>query len=220
MDSLDEGKRATKGFFKYVFNYDEESRGEIMNIVQFIMMALIPIISLNKFIQNYIPQPNDEKGSLEISAEIIIQILIMYLGLVFVKRIIYYFPTYSGVPYPHMSVIFEVLSSLTALVSMQTKVGEKINILFERLLDLLNGNSKDDKKKKGKKTNVRVSQPISQPIGMPTMPSYNDGTSISSLPVDSSPPPPQYQQQAAQMQSPEPVAASELLGGYGSFSSW
>ena len=32
------------GFFKHVFNFDEESKGEMLNIIQYCVMAFIPII--------------------------------------------------------------------------------------------------------------------------------------------------------------------------------
>ena len=81
-------------------------------------------------------------------------------------------------------------------LSLQTKLGEKVSILVERLTDLWEGRNGEDKKKKKGKGNVRVSQPISgqmstssyavnQTAGASSMlPQYNDGTSISQLPTN------------------------------------
>ena len=96
-------------------------------------------------------------------------------------------------------------------MSLQTKLGEKVSILVERLTDLWEGTNSSDKKKKkgGKSGNVRVSQPISgqmtsssysvnQIAGNSMLPTYTDGTSISQLPSNYT----QSQSQMAPEQSP------------------
>jgi hypothetical protein len=72
-------------------------------------------------------------------------------------------------------------------MSLQTKLGEKVSILANRVMELWDGKS-DNKKKNGKNT-VKVSQPISgqmisQPMNNVAMPQYTDGTAISSLPTN------------------------------------
>ena len=76
-------------------------------------------------------------------------------------------------------------------MSLQTKLGEKVNILVERIMELWDG--KQDKKKnaKGKNGAVKVSQPISGQITGQMMNNsamnqslYTDGTAISSLPTN------------------------------------
>jgi len=196
MESLGEASKSTKGFFKHVFNFDEDSKGEMLNIVQYSILALIPIIILNKSMQKYVPEADEQKGSLEIVAEVIIQIIVMFIGILFIHRIIIYIPTYSGVEYPDFSVIFIILAVLLIVLSLQTKLGEKVSIVSDRVVELWDGkmnnnNSKNSKNKKSSgnnNNNVKVSQPISQSILPPTMPtqqsqnSYSDGTSINQLP--------------------------------------
>jgi len=197
MESLGEASKSTKGFFKHVFNFDEDSKGEMLNIVQYSILALIPIIILNKSMQKYVPEADEQKGSLEIVAEVVIQIIAMFIGILFIHRIIIYIPTYSGVEYPDFSVIFIILAVLLIVLSLQTKLGEKVSIVCDRVVDLWDGkmnnntNSKNSKNKKSggnSNNNVKVSQPISQSILPPSMPtqqtqnSYSDGTSINQLP--------------------------------------
>ena len=50
------------GFVKHVFNFDEESKCEILNIIQYAVLALLPIIILNKVMQKYVPEADDEKN--------------------------------------------------------------------------------------------------------------------------------------------------------------
>ncbi len=164
MESLTESSSSSKpGFFKHVFNFDSDSKAEMLNIIQYAILALIPIIILNKLMQKYIPEADEEKGSLEISVEVLLQVIIIVLGIFFVDRLVTFVPTYSGIKYLDFSVTTVVIATLLILLSLQTKLGEKISLLFDRVMELWNGPSdKDDKKKKGKgKGSVKVSQPIS-----------------------------------------------------------
>jgi hypothetical protein len=180
MESLDELSKATNGkpgFFKHVFNFNDESKSEIMNIVQFASIALIPVIILNKTMQKYVPEADDEKGNFEIMVEIMGQIIGMFLGILIIYRIITFVPTYSGQKYADFSVTNIILAMLVTLLSLQTKLGEKVSILFDRVVEVWEG-PKDKKKGKKGQGNVKVSQPISQNSSAQSMGS----TSISSLP--------------------------------------
>ena len=161
MEGLEETTKnisSKMGFFKYVFNFDDDSKTEILNIIQYSVIAIIPIVILNKLSQKYIPEADEEKGSLEILAEVVIQILVMFLGILFINRIITYIPNYSGKKYSDISITNFILPILMVILSLQTKLGEKVSILVDRVSDLWNGGKDDKKKKKG---NVKVSQPIS-----------------------------------------------------------
>jgi len=230
MESLDELSKATNGkpgFFKHVFNFNDESKSEMMNIVQFAVIALIPVIILNKTMQKYVPEADDEKGNFEILAEIIGQIVGMFLGMLIIYRIITFVPTYSGEKYAEYSVTSSILAMLVTLLSLQTKLGEKVSILFDRIVEVWEG-PKDKKKGKG---NVKVSQPISQNSSQQSMGS----TSISSLPQQQQPTQQlpdynnMYQQDSTPlvgaatpgMESFGPMAANDALGGgFGSAFGW
>ena len=183
MESRDDDTK--KGFFKYVFSYDSERIADIQNLIQYALLILIPIIILNKGISKFIPEVDESKGSLEIFAEILIQLLVMTIGLYHINRMVTYIPTYSGTDYPDIKTIYTVPVSLMFLLSLQTKVGEKANVLIDRLLDMWNGT--DSKKTKTKKPTKAVyvnNQPLAsrQPNNVATGQSYSDGTAINSLP--------------------------------------
>jgi hypothetical protein len=172
----------SKSFFKHVFSFDDESNSEILNILQYSMIAIIPVVILNKTMQKYVPESDDKKGSIEITAEVVIQIIIMFIGLLIIHRMITYIPTYSGANYPEFHVVYIILAILMVTMSLQTKLGEKVSILVDRVLELWNG-KQDNKKRGGKNGAVKVSQPISgQMMTAPAMGGYTDGTAISSLP--------------------------------------
>ena len=233
---MEDTEESKKNFFKHVFNFEDDSKAEMLNIVQYTLIAIIPMVLLNKSIQKYVPEADDQKSSLEVLAEIILQVIVMFLGLLFIHRIIIFVPTYSGVKFPEYNVIINVLSVLMITLSLQTKLGEKVSILVERINELWEGKSSDKKKKKG---NVKVTQPISQNGGSQQQAAinqamYTDGTSINSLPTtESSQQLPNYDAMYKQDSTPlvgaaspsegfiqEPMAANSVLGGSGMFSSW
>ena len=181
MDSSDE----SKSFFKHVFNFDDDSKSDILNIIQYALIAIIPIVLLNKSVGKYVPESDDKKGSLEISAEIVIQIIVTFIGLLIIHRIITFIPPYSGTKYPEFHIVYIILAILMITMSLQTKLGEKVSVLVDRIMELWDGTSSDKKKKNGKNGAVKVSQPISgQQMMLPPASTYTDGTAISSLPTN------------------------------------
>ena len=244
MDSSDD---SNKSFFKHVFNFDDDSKSDILNIIQYALIAIIPIVILNKSIGKYVPESDDKKGSLEISAEIIIQIIVTFMGLLIVHRIIKFIPTYSGAKYPEFHIVYIILAILMIAMSLQTKLGEKVSILVDRVMELWDG--KTDNKKKNAKNSVKVTQPISGQITGQQMNNaamsqslYTDGTAISSLPTSDSQTTTQSQQMPnydamyRQDTNPlvgaanptgqpmegfgEPMAANSVLGGGAFGSAW
>ena len=137
MESINEASKtvssggAGPSLIKHVFNFDDDSKNEMMNIIQYSLLAVIPIVFLNKSIQKFVPDVDEEKGSLEILVEVIGQIVIMFIGILLIHRLITYIPTYSNVKYADFNIINVILGFLVIVLSLQTKLGEKVNILLE-----------------------------------------------------------------------------------------
>ena len=85
MESLDDGSKS-KSFIKHVFNFDDEGKSEMLNIIQYALLAIIPVIILNKSMQKFVPEAEENKGSLEIGAEIIVQVITIFIGLLFIHQ--------------------------------------------------------------------------------------------------------------------------------------
>ena len=130
--------------------------------------------------QRFVPEADDEKGSIELTAEILAQVIVMFLMILIIHRIITYIPTYSGEKYTGFSVTNIILAMLVIILSLQTKLGEKVSILVDRVIELWEG-PKDTKNKGKGKGNVKVSQPISQNQAAMNQ-SLGGTTSISALP--------------------------------------
>jgi len=236
MDSLDELSKTSgkPSFFKHVFNFNDESKSEMLNIIQYAVLAVIPVIVLNKLMQKYVPEADDEKGSVEITAEVLGQIVIMFLGILIIHRMITFVPSYSGEKYADFNVTSIILAMLVIILSLQTKLGEKVSILVDRIMELWEGPKDTKNAKNGKKGSVKVSQPISQnqaamnqslgttsisslPTGQPTqqMPDYNNMYQQDTTPLVGAATP------GVEGFSNEPVAANSLGGGsFGAFGGW
>jgi len=175
MDLLQETSDSSKKtFLNHVFSGTEEGKAEILNVVQYASMGVIPIVILNKLIQRFIPEADTEKSSLELLAEIFIQLIVMFCGIIVIHRVITYFPTYSGFKYENLTLTNVILAFLIIVLSIQTKLGIKVNILVDRINELWNGPSQDD----GKKRNVRVSSPMSGHV--PSQADYLDNSQMQS----------------------------------------
>lgn len=225
-------------FLKHVFNFDDTGKAEMVNIVQYSLLSILPIIFLNKIIQKFIPEADDTKGSFELLAEILAQILAMFLGIIVINRVVTYVPTYSGFKYMEINLVNIVLGFLMIVFSLQTKLGEKTNIILARITELWDGSPVQKKKQQnqaqGNTGAVRITQPISPPIHQPSQADTLSSSAIGLLPQsqpgmpNSAPTQQQPQQNFQQMYSgpnnplvdaanvsTEPMAANEALGGGG-----
>uniref|UniRef100_A0A6C0ARE5 Uncharacterized protein n=1 Tax=viral metagenome TaxID=1070528 RepID=A0A6C0ARE5_9ZZZZ len=168
MEILHETKdHSKKSFLGHVFSTTEEGKAELLNVVQYSFMGVIPVVILNKLIQRFIPEADPDKSTIELLAEIFIQLIIMFCGIIVIHRTITYFPTYSGFKFENLMLTNVILAFLIIVLSIQTKLGIKVNILVDRLSDLWNGTggtggTGGNDNKKRMKNGVRVSQPMSQ----------------------------------------------------------
>lgn len=222
-----------EGFIKSVFPFDEAQKATLLNILQYTILAIIPVILLLKLIKNYVPEVDDDKGSLVILVEVIGQIFVMFLALYFIHKIIAYIPTYSKVAYGDVNLISVILPTIFIILTMQTKVGEKVQLLIDRLMDVYDGQTnskKDDKHRQSSQSHgqVRVTQPISQQVSsMPPAPPPSQMTNMKSQTNEYSiPQTPNFNNMYAGPETPlvgaatpgmdmmqEPMAANDVLGG-------
>ena len=138
MDLLQEtADRPQKTFFSHVFSSTEEGKAEVLNVVQYSLMGIIPIVILNKLIQRFIPEADTEKSNLELLVEIFIQMIVMFCGIILIHRTITYFPTYSGFKYDELTLTNVILAFLIIIFSIQTKIGLKINILKQNSYSMI-----------------------------------------------------------------------------------
>ena len=177
---------ARKSFLNHVFANSDESKAEFLNAIQYSLMGIAPIVLLNKSIQRFSPEADVDKSSLEILAEIFIQVIIMFCGIIVTHRVITYFPTYSGYKYENFELTNVILAFLVIILSIQTKIGIKVNIVFDRLVDLWNGGggSGGGARKKTAGRQVRT-LPNGVSVHSPSQADYLDNSAFPSAPIAS-----------------------------------
>jgi hypothetical protein len=235
-DSVKSVQNESEGFFKFVFNFDTENKHRILNMLQYTLLTIIPVLLILRGIKHIIPEDDESKGSLEILAESVGQVILIMLAIWITNKIIYYIPTYSGEDYPKYNEISFIIPFILILATMQTKLGAKFNILIDRAMTALFGKKEGNagqQQQQGQNV-VRVSQPLAgqgqNPIHQPSQADYLDRSQLlpsnpmlSSMPTKFPAQQLQQQQPGGQdmnnmyMQAPEPMAANEG-GGWGS--SW
>jgi len=223
MDVLSEtGGAESRGktFFTHVFDMSQEANGEIMNVTQYALLGIIPVLILNKLIQRFSPEADPDNSSVELVVEVLLQTVVMFVGIIMIHRIITYIPTYSGFRYEHLTLTNVVLAFLIIVLSLQTKLGIKVNILYDRLLDLWNGSSSQDEKKANVRSRVKVSEHMI--THAPSQADFLDTGSSSGMfppaPVVQSKPNSSYDYMmrgSAQQVAPGPAPANSMLGGSG-----
>ena len=166
MDDDNSSNIAKKSFIKHVFNFDNDTKCEILNVSQYLLLAIVPMALYNYMVDSVIPEVDESKSNLEILFEVIGQLALIFAGMFLIHRIITFVPTYSGRAMGELNLFTLILLLLVLSYECHTKVGEKTKILVTRLNDMWNGKKKEDKKAK-KGENVKVKQPISR-AGMPT----------------------------------------------------
>lgn len=234
-------KKINNGFVNHVFNFDNDTKCELMNLLQYVVLAIIPISLYNYLVDSVIPEVDESKSNLEILAEVVGQLAMLVVGLFFIDRLITYVPTYSGRAFGNMNLFSVILVMMVMAYESHTKVGEKSKILLNRLKELWEGKKADDKDSKKNKKDVsvvKVTQPISR-AGMPThQPSradYLNSHNQMVSPTQMMPPAEEVQtdngasnqmynnggfgglQGANQVGASEPMAANEGFGAFSSF---
>lgn len=243
MDILEDTTIETQkniGFIDHVFSLNESTKSQLINSIQYVILAIVPIVIMNKLIQNYVPEADYEKDSVQILIECVAQIAVLFTGMFFIHRIITYIPTYTGQVYNELNLISSSLTFLVIVLGLQTKLGEKIEILFNRVMDIIQGEQSEITPQQQPAKNIIPSQHQS---------SRADNLGNSSLPQNTSPLPPAMSTQSGEpsMNMPnkqmyeqtysgtnqlqnqvqpqtnfdsmyqEPMAAND---GFGGFSSW
>lgn len=235
MDSISDSVKSVQdesmGFFNYVFNFDNENKMRIMNMLQYTLLSIIPILLILRGIKHLIPEEDESKGSFEILAESIGQVILIMVSIWITNKIINYIPTYSGEDYPKFNEISFVLPFILILATMQTKLGSKFNILIDRTMKFVTGkngeegfNNKDKNQGQGQAQGQNVVR-VTQPLGgggmhQPSQADYLDRNQLLPSNPQMSAMPTQQQQNIPDVNSMyqqpynEPVAAND--GAWGS----
>ena len=131
-------------FFSHVISTTEEGKAEVLNVTQYALLGIIPVVLLNKLIQRFLPDADPDKSSLEIVIEVLVQLIVMFVGIILIHRVITFIPTYSEFKYESLSLTNVILAFMILVLSIQTKIGIKVNILADRTMELWTGRSREN----------------------------------------------------------------------------
>lgn len=144
------------GFIKHVTRFDSETKSELSNLIQYLVIVIIPFYLLNKGITDFMPDFDQSKGNVELLGEVIIHSLSLLLGIYIIHRIVTYLPTFSGdnlAELNFMNIVF-----LIVFIGLNSDNGKKVNIVYDRIF----GNT--DETNVGDRSVVKVSQPLNGAI--------------------------------------------------------
>jgi hypothetical protein len=188
--------------FSSIFSFDELDKVTLLNLIQYVTLSIIPILLVLKVLHEYVPEEDEEKSSIEVTAELIIEVVGIVLALWFINKAIVHIPTYSGKGYPAVSIFSGMLPLVFILMTIQSKFSKKVNILFDRVY------SKEQKPIEQKNQPVQPLM-VAPPITVQTKMEDN-------RPMNPHQPPEQPAYNRVQQMN-EPMASNETFGEY---SSW
>jgi len=146
-------------FVSYLTTITPVEKNELLNVFQYILLSLIPLVLFLKFMKDYIPSENPTKSTIEITTEVVIQLFLIFVVFWLIHKVILYIPTYSTAPYEKLNLIQLVLPVLFLLFCMKSSISEKMSILLDRVLIMIGIKSEGmceeetNKKKKPKNPN-------------------------------------------------------------------
>lgn len=207
-------------FFSSVFNFDETSKNEFLNIIQYGILAIFLISLILKLDQTYSPSFDENKDTLAVTIEIMIECVCLLLAFVFIHRIIIYIPTMSATNYLPQNLITIILPFLYVLLNQST-LSKKINLVLSRVF----GYRYEGFDNATKKKDIKVSQPLSTGMNGFTTPGLlPQGLNTTQIPAHPQSTPPTVDPDYNSMFSGggnnvavgqpefEPVAANSFLG--------
>lgn len=131
------GGDSSKSFIDYITSFSSSEKAQMMNIVQYCGILVIPLLAVLKMMKIYMPINNPLKPTSELVFEVIVQLIVILVSFFFIHKFVLYFPTYSEVKYENFSLLSGMLPLLFLMFTLDTKISEKLNVLFDRFLGML-----------------------------------------------------------------------------------
>uniref|UniRef100_A0A6C0LY78 Uncharacterized protein n=1 Tax=viral metagenome TaxID=1070528 RepID=A0A6C0LY78_9ZZZZ len=158
-NNLQNVSKNSNGFIQHVTRFDTETKSELSNLLQYLVIVIVPIYILNRTINGVIPDFNESKGNIELLGEVVMQVISLLLGVFIIHRIVTFIPTFSGNNLSEINFMNVVL--IIVFSGLNSENGKKINHVYNRLLGAWNGENPKKPEKNDDSAVVKVSQPIS-----------------------------------------------------------
>jgi len=215
-----------KGFFSFVFDYNEEKKEKLFKIGQYIALGFIFYSIFLHIIDNFFPKIDDTSSSLEIIITLLLYLYIFFYCVYYIDRIICYSHTIFGISSTscylndnnEISVFNIVTPALLSILSFKTLFQDGLRIIFERITEAWSGNEKKQKKKNKNNQQQAPPPPPQQHIPITSSLYSGNATPINQLPIlqegftQQQIPEQQMPVQQQIQQTSEPMAANEVIG--------
>ena len=185
------------GFIKHVFSLDGQSKAQLINVVQYIILGVIPVAILDHLLLENFPSSDFEgKSSVQLLGEVIGQLVISVLAIELVHRVVTGIPTYTGVAIPDLNLFQIAISLLFTTIYAKGVIGTKVRILTRRAQDLWEGKESQDKAPKKASPGMKAAgaMPVHRPSRADNL--LGSGGGMAGMGQRVAPPPPQKQQVA------------------------
>lgn len=137
MDEVDydmKGGNSNNSFINYIFSMNDDEKDTILNIIQYTILSILPLIVIIKIMNVYLPKFNENKGNIEILIEVILQLVFTIIFLWFINKIILYIPTYSKSNYENINIMNMILPIIFILFTLETNINKKVILLTNKLM--------------------------------------------------------------------------------------
>ena len=121
-----------QGFFTYVFKLSKFKQEDLMNIVQYTLLSIVPVVLFIYFTKKYFPSLEENDSSLYIFTITVIELIFMIIGIFFIDRIINYIPTYSGKYYETINLTTIVIIFVLFMLITETGFKKRTLVMLER----------------------------------------------------------------------------------------
>ena len=127
-------KVESDSFFSYMASISDGDKCELLNIGQYVLISIIPLLLVIKLMKMFLPEYDPTKGNIEILIEVVIQLFAIFILFWFIHRFILFIPTYSKLSYSSMNLFNVIIPFIFLLFTLETNISKKSNILLNRLL--------------------------------------------------------------------------------------
>tara|TARA_Y100000992_G_C21248021_1_gene484374 strand:+ start:656 stop:1324 length:669 start_codon:yes stop_codon:yes gene_type:complete len=129
------GSYEKTSFVNYMTSFSSKEQSQVLNLLQYGGLSILPILSVLKLMKAYLPnEPSQLKPTSELIIEVVLQLTIIVVAFFFIHKMIVYLPTYSQQEYDSYSLMSGILPLFFLMFTLDTKISEKLNTLFDRLL--------------------------------------------------------------------------------------
>jgi hypothetical protein len=121
-----------QGFFSYVFKLSKFKQEDLLNVIQYTGLSIIPIMIFLYCTKKYFPSVTHEDSSLYIFVLTFIELIFMIVGVFFIDRIINFIPTFSGKYYEAINLTNVILIFVMLILLTHAGFRERTSILLYR----------------------------------------------------------------------------------------